>query len=736
MKSQSKSGTNKPIKNQGKTRIKAVSSTKSGAVTEKTQSKKTQSRGKIQSKNKNKFNAKNIFINRELSWLEFNGRVLEEACDAKNNPVLERMKFLSIVSSNLDEFFMVRVASLMDQYLAGISGRDFSGLTPEEQLIKVEEKIQLMVKEQYNCYNKSLIPALKKEKILLKKLSELDKRQEKFVEDYYFNTVYPVLTPMVVDKSRPFPLVLNKSLNIALILENDDEEEPIFGMVQVPSVLDRLIKVPSDEQGNQCFVFLEDVIEKYIDKLFTGYNKFTLTQFRITRNTDQALDEEEAEDLLQAIEEYIKKRKWGVVIRLEIKKKPDPRLLKILMEEFEIDEQAVYYINGPLDLTYLMKLSSIPGYDNLRYPSFTPNIPEELTDIDDIFDVISKKDILLHHPYDSFDPVVRLVREASEDPKVLAIKQTLYRVSGNSPIVEALINAAENGKQVTVLVELKARFDEQNNIQWAKRLEMAGCQVIYGLVGLKTHCKVLLIIRMEEDGVKRYVHFGTGNYNDVTAKFYTDMGLFSSNPYFGADASALFNMLSGYSKLPNMHKLYISPTGIRAKFVNLIDNEISNAREGKKAYIIAKVNSLVDEGIIRKLYEASCAGVKIDLIVRGICCLKPGVEGISENISVRSIVGRFLEHSRIFYFLNDGDEKIYLASADWMTRNLDRRVELMFPVEEKDIFSRIKETLEIYLKDNVKARILTSDGSYTRSHGKGRKLINSQECLYEFSKCK
>ncbi len=730
MKSQSKSNTNKPIKSQGKTRIKPASKAQGGAAV----NKKAQSKSKVQVRNKNKSQDKNVFINRELSWLEFNGRVLEEACDTRNNPVLERMKFLSIVSSNLDEFFMVRVASLMDQYLAGINGRDFSGMTAEEQLLKIEEKIQVMVKEQYDCYNKSLIPALKKEKILIKKLNELDKRQEKFIEDYYFNTIYPVLTPMVVDKSRPFPLVLNKSLNIALILENDDEDEPIFGMVQVPSVLDRLIKVPSDELSNQCFVFLEDVIEKYIDKLFTGYNKFTLTQFRITRNTDQALDEEEAEDLLQAIEEYIKKRKWGIVIRLEIKKKPDPRLLEILMEEFEINDQAVYYINGPLDLTYLMKLSSISGYDNLRYPSLTPAISEELTDIEDIFDVISKKDILLHHPYDSFDPVVRLVREASEDPKVLAIKQTLYRVSGKSPIVEALINAAENGKQVTVLVELKARFDEQNNIQWAKRLEMAGCQVIYGLVGLKTHCKVLLIIRMEQDGIKRYVHFGTGNYNDVTAKFYTDMGLFSSNPYFGADASALFNMLSGYSKLPNMHKLYISPTGIRAKFVNLIDNEIGYAKEGKKAHIIAKVNSLVDEGIIRKLYEASCAGVKIDLIVRGICCLKPGVEGISENISVRSIVGRYLEHSRIFYFHNDGDEKIYLASADWMTRNLDRRVELLFPVEEKDTFRRIKEIIDVYLKDNVKARLLTSSGSYTRNHGKGRKLMNSQEYLCDFKK--
>ncbi|MDP4183191.1 MAG: polyphosphate kinase 1, partial [Bacillota bacterium] len=617
---------------------------------------------------------------------------------------------------------------LIDQYQAGINSRDFSGMTPEEQLKNITARIQTMVKEQYEVYNNSLIPALKEEGIIFLQMNELDKSQEKFIEDFYFNTVYPVLTPMVVDRSRPFPLVLNKSLNIALILENDDEEEPIFGMVQVPSVLDRLIKVPSNKDLN-CFVFLEDIIEKYIDKLFTGYNKFTLTQFRITRNTDQGLDEEEAEDLLQAIEEYIKKRKWGMIIRLEVKKKTDERLLKILTEEFEIQKQGIYYINGPLDLTYLMKLSGIQGFDHLRYKSFIPQISKEILESENIFDTIGNKDIMVHHPFDSFDPVVDMVREAADDPKVLAIKQTLYRVSGNSPIVEALIKAAENGKQVTVLVELKARFDEQNNIQWAKRLEMAGCQVIYGLMGLKTHCKVLLIIRMEDDGVKRYVHFGTGNYNDVTARFYTDLGIFSANPYFGADASALFNMLSGYSKLPNLHKLHISPTGIRIKFESLIDNEINNVKGGKKGHIIAKVNSLVDEGIIKKLYEASCAGVKIELIVRGICCLRPGVKGLSENISVRSIVGRFLEHSRIFYFYNDGDEKIYLSSADWMSRNLDRRVELLFPVEEKDNFIKIREILEIYLRDNVKARILESNGLYTRDSSKRRRLLNSQEIL-------
>jgi len=670
----------------------------------------------------------NIYFNRELSWLEFNERVLEEACDLKNNPVFERMKFLSIVSSNLDEFFMVRVASLIDQAMAGLNIKDSSGMTPDEQLNKITVRIKQMVKEQYDCYNDSLIPALNNEKISFLNINELDTTQEKYVEDYFFNTVYPVLTPMVVDRSRPFPLVLNKSLNIALLLENEEEDEPIFGMVQVPSVLDRLLKVPS-EDGKYCYVFLEEIIQKYIDKLFTGFNKFTLSQFRITRNTDQGLDEEEAEDLMQAIEEYIKKRKWGMAIRLELREDIDKRLLDILTEKFELDVEDLYYINGPLDLTFLMKLSGISGFDNLKYPVFIPRQLKEFSESDDMFEAIRQKDILVHHPFDSFDHVVKLVSEAADDPNVLAIKQTLYRVSGRSPIVEALVRAAENGKQVTVLVELKARFDEQNNIQWAKRLEMAGCQVIYGLVGLKTHCKVLLIIRMEDEGVKRYVHFGTGNYNDVTARFYTDFGLFSCNPYFGADTSALFNMLSGYSKLPNLHKLNISPTGLRSKFESLIDNEILNAKSKKKAEIIAKVNSLVDEGIIKKLYEASCAGVKINLIVRGICCLKPGVKGLSENIEVRSIIGRFLEHSRIFYFYNDGDEKIYLASADWMSRNLDRRVELMFPVEEKYNYQRIKSVLDIYLSDNIKARKLNSDGVYSRNNSRRKTTINSQEEL-------
>lgn len=673
------------------------------------------------------------FFNRELSWLEFNERVLLEACDGSNdNPILERMKFLSIVSSNLDEFFMVRVASLYDQIQAGFNEADPAGMTPKEQIGRIASRTQKMVSEQYACYGQSLLRSLKKAGILFLKESGLNEKQKAYLDNYYKNTVYPVLTPVVVDKSRPFPLVLNKSLNIALLLKNEEEEGkegPIFGMVQVPSVLDRVVSVPSEE-GKACFVFLEDVIKMNIDTLFTGHKVTTMACYRVTRNTDQGLDEEEAEDLLEAIQEFIKKRKWGMVIRLEIEKGMDPVLLKILKEEFEVPDENIYEIKGPLDLTFLMKISSLTGYDHLRYPAFQPQPAAELIDEEDIFEAVSKKDIILHHPYNSFEPVIDLVKQAANDPKVLAIKQTLYRVSGNSPIVEALAQAAENGKQVTVLVELKARFDEQNNIIWAKRLEMAGCHVIYGLVGLKTHCKILLIVRAEEDGIKRYVHLGTGNYNDITARFYTDLGLFTSNPYFGADASALFNMLSGYSRLTNMYKLDIAPVSLREKFTALIRQEAENARNGKKSRIIAKLNSLVDDKIIKELYNASNAGVKIDLIVRGICCLKPGVKGLSENIAVRSVVGRFLEHSRIFYFYNNGDEHLFLSSADWMSRNLDRRVELLFPVEDRDIFKTVKGILNIYLKDNAKARILNSEGKYLKVSRRSKETVSSQEYFY------
>lgn len=670
------------------------------------------------------------FFNRELSWLEFNERVLEEAYDS-SNPLFERLKFASIVSSNLDEFFMVRVASLHDQILAGFKEKDLAGLTPTEQVELISKRTHKMVEDQYKCF-RSLKKLLKKQKILFLKEEDLSEKQKEFIEDYYNRTVYPVLTPMVVDRSRPFPLILNKSLNIALLLENSDkneEEEFIFGTVQVPSVLERLVELPSEE-GEKCFILLEDVIKMYLGTLFRGHNILTTAYYRITRNADQGLDEEGAEDLLEAIQQFIKKRKWGTVIRLEIEHNSDRRLLETLKDELEVPEGGIYKIKGPLDLAFLMKFSFLNGYNDLKYPEFTPQPSPEFSDDKDIFETISEKDILVHHPYESFDPIVEFVQKAANDPDVLAIKQTLYRVSGNSPIIEALAQAADNGKQVTVLVELKARFDEENNIIWAKRLERAGCHVIYGLVGLKTHCKILLVVRREEDGIKRYVHMGTGNYNDVTARLYTDLGLFTSNPYFGADVSAVFNMLSGYSRLGKMYKVDIAPVTLRQKFIKLIKQEAENAKAGGKGRIVAKLNSLVDEQVIKALYEASCAGVDIDLIVRGICCLRPGVPGLSERITVRSIVGRFLEHSRIYYFYNSGEELIYLSSADWMNRNLDRRVELMFPIEDEKIRQRVKDILDICLSDTIKARILHSDGSYSKINKKGKDILNSQEYFY------
>lgn len=667
-----------------------------------------------------------IFINRELSWLEFNQRVLEEA-EEKETPLLERLKFLGIVSSNFDEFFMVRVAALWDQVDAGFEKKDPAGLSPKKQLYYISEKAHKIVQRQYECYNEELLSELKNENLFFLSREDLTEKQTSFVQEYYKKNVFPVLTPMVVDQSRPFPLILNKSLNIALML--DKEDKSVFATVQVPSVLNRTIEIPSED--GRCFMLLEEIIKMNLETLFIGHNVLSMGCFRITRNADLSLDEEGAEDLLETIEQSLQRRKWGAVIRLEFEKGMDASLINILLEELEVFEEELYEIEGPLDLTYLLKLTSLENVEHLKYDPIQPHIPSAFKEEKDIFKVMAHKDILLHHPYASFDPVVELVKQAAKDPKVLAIKQTLYRVSGKSPLVEALAEAALNGKQVSVLVELKARFDEQNNIHWAKRLEKAGCHVIYGLVGLKTHCKLLLVVRKEETGIKRYVHLSTGNYNDVTAKIYTDLGLFTVNPHFGEDASLLFNTLSGYSELTKMHKLYVAPINLRNKFLKLIEHEIKNAKEGKQAKIIAKMNSLVDEQIIRALYNASKVGVKIDLIIRGICCLKPGIPGISDNISVRSIIGRFLEHSRIFYFYHGGDEKIFLSSADWMTRNLDRRVETLFPIDEEEIKKQIKEILDISLKDNVKARILKADGEYERVQVEGKTVVNSQEYFYK-----
>ena len=566
---------------------------------------------------------------------------------------------------------------------------------------------------------------------MIERYEDLSAEDGAFVDRYFKEEVYPVLTPMAVDSSRPFPLVRNKTLNIAALLKKKEGGGELeFAMVQVPSVLPRLVLLPrTSAEKEQRIILLEEVIERNIQQLFLNYDVVTSHPFRIMRNADFSLDEEEAVDLLEEIEKQLKKRQWGEVIRLEIEEKADKRLLKILKRELSIGEQDIYDIPGALDLTFFMKLYGLPGYDHLKTPPHRPQPVPALMNDDDIFTNIRKGDILLMHPYETFDPVVDFVRTAAKDPDVLAIKQTLYRVSGNSPIIAALAAAAENGKQVSVLVELKARFDEENNIIWARKLEKAGCHVIYGLVGLKTHSKITLVVRREEDGIRRYVHLGTGNYNDSTAKLYTDCGILTCHPLIGEDATAVFNMLSGYSEPLNWNLLSVAPLWLRNQFLRLIRRETKFARAGKPASITAKMNSLCDKEIIAALYEASCAGVKIRLVVRGICCLKAGIPGLSEHIEVRSIVGEFLEHARIFIFENDGSEEIYMGSADWMPRNLDRRVEILFPVLEEPLKERIRQYMELELEDNLKAHVLQPDGTYEKPDRRGKVPVNSQEAL-------
>ena len=676
-------------------------------------------------------NPKN-YVNRELSWLEFNYRVLSEARD-KNIPLFERLKFLSITASNLDEFFMVRVASLKDMVHAGYEKPDIAGMKPKQQLEKIAEKTHELVNLQYSTYSRSLVPALKQQGLRVSVNHEdLTEKEGAYVDRYFHENVYPVLTPMAVDSSRPFPLVRNKTLNIAALVKKKDGEDDTldFAMVQVPGVIPRVVEIPEEGDG-RAVILLEEIIERNISSLFLNYDIVTAHPFRIMRNADFSIDEEEAEDLLVEIQKQLKKRQWGEVIRLEIDEKVDKRLLKILKRELRMENDDIFFINGPLDLTFLMKMYGMEGFDALKTPKYTPQRVPALMNDDDIFTNIRKGDIFLHHPYESFDPVVEFVKTASKDPDVLAIKQTLYRVSGNSPIIAALAAAADNGKQVSVLVELKARFDEENNINWAKTLEKAGCHVIYGLVGLKTHSKITLVVRREEDGIRRYVHLGTGNYNDSTAKQYTDCGIMTCNPLIGEDATAVFNMLSGYSEPLGWNKLVLAPLWLRGRLLKLIRRETENAAKGEKAHIMAKMNSLCDKEVIAALYEASCAGVKIELIVRGICCLKAGVPGLSENIHVRSIVGNFLEHSRIFYFENGGRPQLFMASADWMPRNLDKRVEIMFPVEDPEIRSQVLHILEVQLADNVKAHVLQPDGSYEKVDLRGKQKICSQDQFCE-----
>lgn len=667
------------------------------------------------------------FTNRELSWLAFNKRVLSEAKD-NHLPLMERLKFLSITASNLDEFFMVRVASLKDQVNAGYTKKDIAGMTSKEQIDAILKETHKFTTAQYNTYNRSFLPSLKKNGLkIVTEFEKLTEEQADYVDNYFQKEVFPVLTPMAVDSSRPFPLIRNRSLNIGALLMDKKKKGTIdFATVQVPSVLPRVVTIPTDGDNCTTVILLEQIIEKKIQKLFLNYRVLCQAPFRVMRNADLSIDEDEAADLLIEIEKQLKKRQWGEAIRLEVEDNIDKRLLKTLRKEFDLSEDAIFKINGPLDLTFLMKVYDIEGFDHLKEPKYIPQQPKMLDASRDLFEQIREHDILLHHPYETFDPVVNFVKKAASDPNVLAIKQTLYRVSSHSPIIASLAQAAENGKQVSVLVELKARFDEENNIVWAKKLEKAGCHVIYGLVGLKTHSKITLVVRKEEDEIRRYVHLGTGNYNDSTAKLYTDMGMFTSKTRYGEDATAVFNMLSGYSEPLVWNKLSLAPLWLRGKFLSLIEREKEHAKNGRPARIIAKMNSLCDPGIIEALYDASEAGVEIDLIVRGICCLRAGIKGLSEHIRVRSIVGTFLEHSRIFYFENNGNAEYYMGSADWMPRNLDKRVEILFPIEDPILQEEIYHILHIQLSDTKKAHLLMPDGHYVKVDQRGKTPLNSQ----------
>lgn len=684
----------------------------------------------------------NLYINRERSWLDFNYRVLEEAYD-KTNMIMDRLKFLAITASNLDEFFMVRIAGLMDQVNVGYNKKGLDGKTPTEQLAEINTITQEMMKRQYNCLLKSLVPELNQNHIFFVEYDELEGEEREYVDDYFLETCYPVLTPQAIDNSRPFPLVKNNQVYLCVQLldtqedkkkkkKDSKEDEEYMAILEIPKVLDRIIALPrTDREAPYRYIFIENIIIHNAGQLFTGYDVKHVSEFRITRNGDLAIDEDEAEDLLIEIEKSIQQRKWGACIKLEITKSMSKKAKRKLIEELEISEEDVYELKGQLDLTCFMKFQGRPEFDELREPIYKPLPSRDFYEQEDIFEVIREKDRLLHHPYQSFDTVVDFVRKAAADPDVLAIKQTLYRVSGDSPIIAALIEAAQNGKQVTVLVELKARFDEANNIVWAKKLERAGCHVIYGLVGLKIHCKMILVVRKEEDGIRRYVHLGTGNYNDVTARLYTDIGMFTAKESYGSDVSTLFNVLSGYSHYTLWKKLEVAPTTMREAFNRHIDREIENVKLGVRGRIIAKMNSLIDDQIVEKLYEASQAGVEIHLIVRGMCSLIPGIRGVSENITVHSIVGTFLEHSRIYYFYNQGKEDIYLSSADWMQRNLNRRIETLFPVEDPDLKAELKHILDITLRDTIKTRVMTETGEYIRVDKRGKELLSCQQYFCE-----
>ncbi|TVY04199.1 polyphosphate kinase 1 [Cohnella terricola] len=662
------------------------------------------------------------YMNRELSWLAFNRRVLEEAEDDRN-PLLERIKFLAIVATNLDEFMSVRAAALMDQAKAGITRKDFTGYTPGGLLCRIMKRTENLVADQYRTYRRCC-KELEQQGVIFRTFDELDQDQQQAMEAYYYEKVFPLLTPMAIDQSRPFALVHSQNLYLSILLKHDidpEDEELYFAILQVPSNLDRLIRLESPAGDRRtAYMLLEELIKRGLSKLFSDYTPVAVDVFRLTRNADLTIDEEGAEDLLEEMEKELHRRRWGTPIRLEIEQGFHPEALKLIMEEFELGSGNLITIDGPIDLSFLMKLSSsLPGQDTLRYPKAEPVYPPEFMESEDLFKVIRQRDVLVFHPYESFEAVNDFIADAANDPAVMAIKMTLYRVSGDSVIVRSLARAAEAGKQVTVVLELKARFDEERNIAWAKKLEQAGCHVIYGLVGLKTHAKVALIIRQEESSLQRYVHIGTGNYNDSTSKLYTDIGLFTSHPRIGEDVTALFNEITGYSTPHDWKALCVAPSHLKPALFEYIEREMAHAEAGRPARIVAKMNSLSHGDMVDKLYEASLAGVQIDLMIRGICVLRPGVPGLSENITVRSIVDRFLEHSRVFYFENGGDPQVWLSSADWMSRNLTRRVELMCPIYDVRLRELAIRYLLLQWGDNVKTRQLMPSGKYVRIQTEG-----------------
>ena len=682
---------------------------------------------KLEKQETKKYRKPEYYINRELSWMDFNDRVLEEARN-KDNPLLDRVNFLGITQSNVDEFFMVRVASLHKLVAAGITSTDASGMTPQKQLDEINKKEHKEVEKRYSTYSRSLLPLLESNNIYIKNVEDLNEHQYEFIRRYFYDELYPVLTPMADDTNRPFPFIANDSLNIAVRLKDTENGNHDYATVRVPNIFKRLVKLPDAENS---FVLLENIIKEFIWQLFDGYEVKEAATFRATRDMDLDVAERDTSDFLRSVQTQLKDREHGKVVRLEIDKNMGDKLRRRLFKKLKVNENEVYEINGPIDLTFLKKmLGAVQGHDDLRYKPFKGYVDPDLELSSDIFANIRKRDYLVQHPYDSFDTVLNFIKKAAHDDKVLAIKMTLYRVSGNSPIIKYLGQAAQAGKQVTVLVEVKARFDEQNNVHWARTLEQMGCHVIYGLKGLKTHTKITCVIRRDEDGIRRYLHLGTGNYNDVTAHFYTDMGLFTCRRDLGVDATNLFNMLSGYSKPPYFRQLRISPEHIREFINEKVDNEIAIAKAGRHAEIHMKMNSLSDPEIIAKLYQASHAGVKIHLIVRGICCLRTDIPGISDNIEVHSIVGRLLEHSRIYYFYNDGNDEIYLSSADMMKRNLNRRVETLFPVLQPDLKQCAIDIYNKMWEDNVKGRILHND-TYTMIDRRGKEAVNCQEFFIE-----